>query len=588
MKKLIIFFTLFLLIVPVIFASEGHMKLLAVSETDSGSYKGTTADLYLEINPGTGRVFLDTFPLSKIDTQISTRLAKETACTHLNIDCDYFDFFYTIRANSAIVAGPSAGAAITELTIAVLDNQKISENASITGTINSGGLIGPVGGIKDKINAAQKIGLKLVLIPEGERISAVNGNDSLDLIKYGRDNGIEVIEVSDIDEAAIYLIGKNYKKETKNLEINPVYSETMRQLAQSLCNNSKETLDTLAYLNGTDIYKNAENYSRQGFNSYDASAYYSAASYCFGSNVRLTYLDYLNKGYDRKEILEELDEIEANVKEIESQIPKLKTITDLEAYALVKERLEESLDYINNSRETVDENRNDSLYSLAYAKERVNSALSWEVFFGKPGKEFDFNKNVLMLSCQSKIAEAEERYEYVKLFFPDALSNTGATIEKASNDLENESYDLCLFRASKAKAESDVVLSTFGISQSQLFNLMDKKEAIVKRTIAEQTSRGIFPIAGYSYYEYANSLRGQDVYSALIFYEYALELSNLDSYFRESKNIVSLPMPSLEEQYKRIEKLRYVLFLVLGLLLGIAVTRIYYLQKFKSKSKRKK
>jgi len=587
MKKLIVFFTLFLLFIPVIFASEGHMKLLAVTETDSGSYKGASADLYLEVEPGTGRIFLDTFPLSKIDTQISTRLAKETACTHLNIDCDYFDFFYTIRANSAIVAGPSAGAAITELTIAVLDNQKINENASITGTINSGGLIGPVGGIKEKINAAQKIGLKLVLIPEGERISAVDGNDSLDLIKYGRDNGIEVIEVSDIDEAAKYLIGKSYKKETKSLEINPIYSETMRQLAQVLCNNSKETLKKFDYLSETEIYGRAENYSRQGFDSYASGAYYSAASYCFGANVRLSYLDYLNRGYSKKQILGELNEIEAEIKEIESRIPKLKTITDLETYALVKERLEESRDNINKSREMADKNINESLYSLAYAKERVNSALSWEIFFGKPGKEFNFNKDVLMLSCQSKIAEAEERYQYVKLFFPDALANTGATIKKASNDLENESYDLCLFRASKAKAESDVVLSTFGITQSQLSNLMDKKAAIVKRTIAEQTSRGIFPIAGYSYYEYANSLRGQDVYSALIFYEYALELSNLDAYFKEQQKTVRLPMPSLEEQYKRIEKLRYVLFLLLGLILGIAVTRIYYLQKFKSKSKRK-
>ena len=63
---------------------------------------------------------MDTFPLAKLDTQVSTRLAKEVACSYLDINCDSFDFFYTIRAQSPIIVGPSAGAAITILTISLL------------------------------------------------------------------------------------------------------------------------------------------------------------------------------------------------------------------------------------------------------------------------------------------------------------------------------------------------------------------------------------------------------------------------------------------------------------------------------------
>ena len=65
MKRLILALFIVLLIVPTISAKEGHLKLLAVKETKDG-YAGTIADLYLEIKRGTGRVFLDTFPLTKI------------------------------------------------------------------------------------------------------------------------------------------------------------------------------------------------------------------------------------------------------------------------------------------------------------------------------------------------------------------------------------------------------------------------------------------------------------------------------------------------------------------------------------------
>src|SRR3989344_5017163 len=102
MKKASLVIFLFLLLVYTASAKSGSMKLLAVSgEDDSGV--GSTADLYLEIKEGTGRVFIDSFPLSKIDTQISTRFAKEVACNFLEADCSHYDFFYTIRANSAIV-----------------------------------------------------------------------------------------------------------------------------------------------------------------------------------------------------------------------------------------------------------------------------------------------------------------------------------------------------------------------------------------------------------------------------------------------------------------------------------------------------
>src|SRR3989338_8283969 len=75
---------------PVAYGETGHITLLAVPESQSG-YEGSLADLYLTITPREGLVFLDTYPLSRLDTQISTRFAKEVACAFLERDCSHQD-----------------------------------------------------------------------------------------------------------------------------------------------------------------------------------------------------------------------------------------------------------------------------------------------------------------------------------------------------------------------------------------------------------------------------------------------------------------------------------------------------------------
>ena len=49
---------------------------------------------------------------------------------------------------------------------------------------------------------------------------------------------------------------------------------------------------------------------------------------------------------------------------------------------------------------------------------------------------------------------------------------------------------------------------------------------------------------GYSYYEYAQSLREEDPFSALLFTEYALELSNLDIYFKRKSSLPRIELDS--------------------------------------------
>jgi len=541
MKKLFfLFIILSLLLMPNVFAKQGHMKLLAVKETENG-YEGGIADLFLEIKPGSGRVFLETFPLTRTDTQMSTRFAKAIACDIIEKDCDNIDFFYTITADSAIIAGPSAGSSIAVLTVAMLEGLELNENYAITGTINSGGLIGPVGGLKAKVEAAKRNDIKRVLIPAGEIIVRVD-NATTDLKNLSKELSIEIIEISTLNEAVREFTGREIKQRFKSIEISEEYTNTMKSLAKDLCdrgNKLKAEVKNLEYsINVSALKENANNLTIKGKEAFEKQTFYSSASYCFGANVEYSTLLLLSKNLSKEQAIKEVEKLNKEISDFRNKVESLekKTITDLEAYIVVKERLAEAEEYAIQSLEILNRtNRTERIArTLAYASERVNSAYSWATFLGKKGKTFNLNKDVLKKSCQNKISEADERKQYVELYFPGTLDTIKKEIDKAAEELEKGNYELCLSQASKAKADVDIILSVFGVDKEQYQNIVERKLEIVKNNIAKEAAKGIFPILGYSYYEYANSLKNSDVFSAMLYSEYALELGNLDIYFKES------------------------------------------------------
>lgn len=541
MKKILFLLVVFnLLLIPNVIAKQGHMKLLAVRETESG-YEGGIADLYLETKPGSGRVFLETFPLTRTDTQMSTRFAKAVACDIIERDCDDTDFFYTITADSAIIAGPSAGSSIAVLTIAMLEELELNEEYAITGTINSGGLIGPVGGLKAKIEAAKRNGLKKVFIPSGETIARIY-NTTTTIGNLSKELSIEIAEVSTLSEAVREFTGRKIGHEFNSISISEEYTSTMKSLARELCDRSgrlkAEARNINQFSNISQLKENANNLTIKGREAFEKRAFYSSASYCFGANVEYSNLLLLSKNYSKGGSIRYMERLGKEIVDFIKKVESLdkKTISDLEAYIVVKERLGEAQDSLSRAAEILNgTNSTESIArTLAYASERVNSAYSWGAFLGKKGRAFNLNKDVLKKSCQNKISEADERKQYVELYLPGTLDNVKKGIERAGRELEKGNYELCLSIASKAKADVDIILSVFGVDSEQYRNIVERKLEIVKNNIARQSANGIFPILGYSYYEYANSLKESDIFSALLYSEYALELGNLDIYFKES------------------------------------------------------
>src|SRR5512147_902727 len=106
------------------------------------------------------------------------------------------------------IDGPSAGCLMTVGVLAALRNEKVREDATMTGTINPDGTIGPVGGIPHKLDGAARAGKKLVLVPIGQRYDYDTNQEKLvDLVEVGQKLGVEVREVGTVFDAYEALTG---------------------------------------------------------------------------------------------------------------------------------------------------------------------------------------------------------------------------------------------------------------------------------------------------------------------------------------------------------------------------------------------
>ena len=68
--------------------------------------------------------------------------------------------------------GPSAGVTMTTALLSLAMDQPVRESIAMTGEMTLTGEVLPVGGIRDKIIAARRLGLDEVLLPEANRRDA--------------------------------------------------------------------------------------------------------------------------------------------------------------------------------------------------------------------------------------------------------------------------------------------------------------------------------------------------------------------------------------------------------------------------------
>jgi ATP-dependent Lon protease len=89
--------------------------------------------------------------------------------------------------------GPSAGVAMATVIVSMLTGIPVRRDVAMTGEITLRGRVLPIGGLKEKLLAALRGGIKKVLIPED------NAKDLVD-IPTSVKNGLEIVPVSRMDE----------------------------------------------------------------------------------------------------------------------------------------------------------------------------------------------------------------------------------------------------------------------------------------------------------------------------------------------------------------------------------------------------
>jgi ATP-dependent Lon protease len=85
-----------------------------------------------------------------------------------DIPADFFDkcdLHLHIPSGAQPKDGPSAGVAIVASLVSLLTNRVIRSDVAMTGEITLRGQVMPVGGIKEKILAAYRAGLKTIILP---------------------------------------------------------------------------------------------------------------------------------------------------------------------------------------------------------------------------------------------------------------------------------------------------------------------------------------------------------------------------------------------------------------------------------------
>jgi ATP-dependent Lon protease len=87
----------------------------------------------------------------------------------LNVDEDFFethDLHIHVPAGAIPKDGPSAGVTMLTALTSLLKNKTIDKDLAMTGEITLRGQVLPVGGIKEKILAAHRAGIKEIILPE--------------------------------------------------------------------------------------------------------------------------------------------------------------------------------------------------------------------------------------------------------------------------------------------------------------------------------------------------------------------------------------------------------------------------------------
>ena len=115
------------------------------------------------------------------------------------------DFHIHVPEGATPKDGPSAGIGMVTSIISAITEIPVNKNVAMTGEITLRGLVLPIGGLKEKLLAAHRAGIKKVLIP------MENKKDLIEVPKTVLDS-VEIIPVKNVDEVLKVALTKQLKR----------------------------------------------------------------------------------------------------------------------------------------------------------------------------------------------------------------------------------------------------------------------------------------------------------------------------------------------------------------------------------------
>ena len=148
--------------------------------------------------PGSGRLILtgQLGDVMKESAQAALSLVKARSA-ELDIDpqvLEKSDIHVHVPAGATPKDGPSAGVAMFTALSSLLTGRSVRSDVAMTGEISLRGLVLPIGGVKEKVLAAQRAGITTVMLPKR------NERDLEDVPADAREQ-MRFVFLEDVDQA---------------------------------------------------------------------------------------------------------------------------------------------------------------------------------------------------------------------------------------------------------------------------------------------------------------------------------------------------------------------------------------------------
>ncbi len=170
---------------------------------------GETLSIEVNIMKGTGKLQL-TGKLGEVmkESAMAGISYIRANADLLNIESDFYkdmDIHIHVPEGAIPKDGPSAGITLATAVVSALSNTPIYRNVAMTGEITLRGRVLPVGGIKEKVLAANRMGIKKVLLPHENK-------KDLEEIPDKIKRKMEFVLVENMDEVLSHALVKGNEK----------------------------------------------------------------------------------------------------------------------------------------------------------------------------------------------------------------------------------------------------------------------------------------------------------------------------------------------------------------------------------------